>query len=128
MDVNEAGRMADEMIAGEVARQDKMWGAANERTDSSKGQLFHAGLAQQMALLNKQNGDPAAFAIPPHIYPADWGGFRDYGSDVANLVVAAAFIRQEIKRKIAAGEDTTRTSRNPVTQAYPGDQPNTYTA
>lgn len=48
---------------------------------------------------------------------------QDYGSDVANLAVAAAYIRQEIKRLIAHGADTTRTSRDPATQPYTGDQP-----
>lgn len=123
MDVNEAGKKADELIAAEVALQDKMWGAANERADSSRGQLFRAGLAQQIALHNKTIGFPNAFDNPPPLYPADWSGFRDYGSDVANLVVAVAFLRQEIKRKISNGEDTTRAKR-PASQPYTKDQPN----
>lgn len=88
-----------------------------------EGQLLRAGLAQLEALLLRRDGEADAFGAAPNIYPADWSGFRDYGSDVANLAVAAAYIRQEIKRLIAQGADTTRTSRDPATQPYTGDQP-----
>lgn len=118
-----AGLEADRIITGEIERQDAMWGVANERADSAKGQLFRAALAQQIALHNKIIGIPAAFDKAPAVYPSDWSGFRDYGSDVANLAVAAAFIRQEIKRLIASGADTTRKSRDPAAQPYTGDQP-----
>jgi hypothetical protein len=123
MDHSEAGRKADEIIAKEVAGQDKMWGVANERTDSAKGQLLKAGVSQGIALIDKRAGNPDAFAEPCDFYPADWSGFRDYGSDVANLAVAAAFLRQEMKRLIASGADTTRKSRDVATQPYTGDQP-----
>lgn len=123
MDHLEAGKKADELIAAEIEKQDRMWGVANERADSSHGQLLRAGLAQTIALHDRLEGDPDAFSIPPTCYPADWSGFRDYGSNVANLVVAVAFFRQEIKRRIALGEDTTRKSRDPVAQPYTGDQP-----
>jgi len=122
-DFETAAQDADAIIAGEVARQDKMWGVANERADSTQGQLLRAGMAQLDALQLRRDGEADAFADTPTIYPADWSGFRDYGSDVANLAVAAAYIRQEIKRLIAAGADTTRTSRDPATQPYTGDQP-----
>ena len=122
MDHASAGLKADEIIAKEVSGQDQMWGVANERTDSNSGQLLAAGLAQAHALYARRvTGEP--IKNPPSCYPTDWSGFRDYGSDVANLAVAAAFIRQEMKRLIAAGADTTRTSRNPATQPYVGDQP-----
>lgn len=123
MDHAAAGHKADEIIAKEVSGQDKMWGVANERTDANNGQLLGAGLTQLGALFERRAGNPDAFATPSTSYPADWSGFRDYGSDVANLAVAAAFIRQEMKRLIAAGADTTRTSRNVATQPYTGDQP-----
>ena len=123
MDHEDAGRQADEIIAKEVAGQDRMWGVANERADSSGGQLLRAGLAQMEALMLRQGGEADAFGAPPNIYPEGWSGFRDYGSDVANLAVAAAYIRQEMKRLIAQGADTTRTSRDPATQPYTGDQP-----
>lgn len=122
MDVNEAANKADFLIQGEIERQDRMWGAMNERADISRGQLMRAGMAQLMALHNKTIGFPEAFGAPPPVFPSDWSGFRDYGSDVANLVVAVAFLRQEIKRKIMAGEDTTRLSRRPD-QVYTKDQP-----
>jgi hypothetical protein len=123
MDANEAGRKADELIAAEVAGQDKMWGVANERADSTKGQLLEAGLAQVTALHRRRLGIIGAFDDAPAIYPDDWSGFRDYGSDVANIVVGIAYLRQEAKRLIAAGADTTRTKRNPVTQPYKAEQP-----
>lgn len=124
MDHAEAGRKADEIIAKEVSGQDKMWGFANERTDSNNGQLLAAGLAQAHALYERRvDGAPIDDKNLPSCYPEGWSGFRDYGSDVANLAVAAAFIRQEMKRLIAAGADTTRTSRNVATQPYTGDQP-----
>jgi hypothetical protein len=116
------GEQADAIIAREVAGQDKMWGVANERADSSSGQLLKAALAQGLALADKRNGDSEAFAKVPAIYPAEWSGFRDYGSDVANLAVAAAFIRQEIKRLLANGASTYRAPR-PATQPYGADQP-----
>lgn len=115
------GEIADDIIAREVAGQDAMWGRSNERADSSDGQLLAAGAAQAVALLNRRGGDKNF--VKPGIYPDDWSGFRDYGSDVANLAVAAAYIRQEIKRLVASGADTTRTSRNVATQPYTGDQP-----
>lgn len=120
------GKQADELIAAEVAKQDRMWGVANERADSSHGQLMHAAMAQLDALQDRIQGEPDAFEEVPPAYPDDWTGFRDYGSNVANLVVAAAYLRQEIKRRIANGEDTTRKSRDPATQPYTGDQPETY--
>lgn len=127
IDPYEAGLQADDLTKAEVERQDKMWGVANERADSNDGQLLRAGIAQLDAVLARRRGSPAAFTVVPTIYPEDWSGFRDYGSDVANLVVAASFIRQEIKRLIASGADTTRTSRNPQTQPYLGLGPTEYT-
>lgn len=117
-----AAAQADKLIAAEIERQDKMWGVANERAAVADGQLFHAGLAQLDALLARTAGDGWP-SDPPVIYPRDWSGFRDYGSDVANLVVAVAFLRQEIKRLIEKGESTTRAPRNYATQPYGGAQP-----
>lgn len=117
-----AGICADDIIASEVARQDAMWGRANNRADANSGQLLQAGLAQGIAVQQRRDlGTP--INEPPMVYPADWSGFRDYGSDVANLAVAAAFIRQEMKRLIASGAPTNRLSRDPVAQPYRGDKP-----
>jgi hypothetical protein len=113
LDVLEAERLADELITAELAKQNQMWGRTNERVDVSKGELFHAAMAQQDALWCRQLGDKDAFDDAPLIYPEGWSGFRDYGSDVANLVVAIAFLTQEVKRKLMNGEDYTRTSRRP---------------
>lgn len=125
--MKEAAAKADELIANEIARQDRMWGEANERADSSKRQLMHAAMAQLDLLDLKhmgENSESAVEIVKEMTYPQDWGGFRDYGSDVANLVVASAYLRQEIKRLIANGESTHRASRNPETQPYQGsDQP-----
>jgi hypothetical protein len=108
-----AGQQADQLIATEVAIQDRMWGEANERADSTRNQLMDAAMAQ-LVLLNAKLSDATAEEALDEAtiyYPEDWNGLRDYGSNVANLVVAAAFIRSEIKRRLLLGEDTTRAKR-----------------
>lgn len=121
----EAGALADKLIAGEVAIQDKMWGVGNDRADATEGQMQGAAMAQiGLVTLKSLTGISSETAVSlcwDEFYPKDWDGFRDYGSDVANLVVAAAYLRSEIKRKIAAGEDTTRAKR-PESQPYPTDR------
>jgi len=114
-----AGKLADHLIATEVAIQDKMWGDANERADTTGDQMMTAAMAQLVLLQRKLAGDPSdeAVKLAQEFYPSDWNGFRDYGSNVANLVVAAAFLRSEIKRRILGGEDTTRAKRG---EAYKG--------
>lgn len=121
-----AGLDADSFIREEVERQDVMWGVANDRADATAGQMAAAAMAQIGLVLLKDNNVPEEVALQitkQQFYPQTWGGFRSYGSDVANLVVAAAYLRQEIKRRIVAGEDTTRSSRDLKTQPYEGDQP-----
>lgn len=138
-----AGDLADGLIRTEIQVQDMMWGDANERADTSKGQLLAAGITQafavqseagrQRALRDNNPLDPMLPLAKMHtredvftaarntFYPPKWNGFRDYGSDVANLVVAAAYIRNEIKRRIADGESITRSKRG---QPYAGpDKP-----
>ncbi len=121
-----AGIKADDIIDAEVLIQDKMWGDANERADAMKGQLLLAALAQGL-FIAKVNDAPylkrevALEQARDAFYPKDWTGFRDYGSDIANLAVAAAYIRNEIKRRILKGEGTHRSAR---TVPYSGDQPN----
>lgn len=118
-----AGQKADALIAAEVAIQDKMWGVANDRADATDRQMMAAAMAQldlvALKRLGKLESHTALKLAYDDFYPKDWDGFRDYGSDVANLVVAAAFLRSEIKRLIAAGEDTTRAKRE-ESQSYPG--------
>lgn len=111
MDITQAAQTADELVSAEISLQNEKWGDLNERADATKRQLMHAAMAQLDALFDRHCGVEDAFDSPPEIYPEDWKGFRDYGSDVANLVVAAAFLLQEIKRLVYLGEDTTRTSR-----------------
>lgn len=122
MDTRDAGSIADQLIATEVAVQDKMWGDANDRADANGNQLLDAGLSQLVLLKCKLDGETPEEATKQAscFYPKDWSGLRDYGSNVANAVVAIAFLRSEVKRRIAAGEDTTRTKRG---EAYRGDQP-----
>jgi hypothetical protein len=115
-----AGDQAGALIETEVAVQDRMWGDANGRADSTDNQLIHAALAQVVvtqAILNNDE-DPVGVAKP--FYPTGWEGLRSYGSPVANLVVAAAYLRSEIKRRILLGEDTTRTKRG---EAYKASTP-----
>lgn len=125
-DAAKQGAIADTLIASEVNTQDKMWGDANERADSMKGQLLGAALAQAQAIHSvmayPHDTRKASFEIARlNYYPKDWGGFRDYGSDIANLVVAAAYIRNEIKRRLIKGESYHRAAR---TEPYQGpDQP-----
>jgi hypothetical protein len=114
---------ADRLVNAEVQNQNRMWGPTYERADSNNRELMLAGISQLVALDMKQRGDKAAFSVPPLGYPETWSGFRDYGSDIANLVVAAAFLHQEIARKLRAGEDYIRTPRDPKSQPYTGDQP-----
>lgn len=109
------GEMADELIATEVAIQDKMWGDANDRADATNNQLMAAAMAQLVLTSAKVEGEPVdvALKLGASFYPQNWSGFRDYQSNIANLVVAAAFIRSEIKRRLLLGEDTTRSKRHP---------------
>ena len=118
----EAGKTADQLIAAEVAVQDKMWGDANERAKADRGELLSAAVAQLTFVHDRDViggiAEESALALAKaRYYPSDWDGFRSYGSTVANLAVAGAYIRNEMKRLIAAGEDTTRTKRG---EAYPG--------
>jgi len=113
IDLYAAGNEADRLIATEVAVQDKMWGEGNERADAEKGQMLEAAVSQLVLVHELNDGEDQERAVAAGLgfYPEDWDGFRSYGSKVANLVVAAAFIRSEIKRLIYKGEDTTRTKR-----------------
>jgi hypothetical protein len=117
-----AGDQADALIEVEVAIQDSMWGDANERADSTNNQLLDAALSQIVVTKSLLEGVPTeeAVEIGMGFYPTGWTGLRSYGSTVANLVVAAAFIRSEIKRRVMAGEDTTRTKRD---EPYKGAAP-----
>jgi hypothetical protein len=122
LDVFEAERLTDELISAELAKQNQMFGRMDKRTDILNGEFQHAGMAQLDALFDRQNGEPGAFETPPEIYPEDWSGFRDYGSDVANLVVGVAFLTQEIKRKLLADEKYTRLARTSQ-QTFAADAP-----
>lgn len=125
-DLKTAGDLADSLIAKEVSVQDAMWGVANDRADALDGQMQDAAMAQIGLVVLKRKGFPSAEAVQlagNDFYPADWSGFRDYDSAVANLAVAAAFIRSEMKRLIAAGESTYRAPRNPEQVYAPNTTP-----
>jgi hypothetical protein len=119
VDVFEAERLTDELISAELVKQNQIWGRLNERTDVANGELQAAGMGQLDALWDRQRGIEDAFDEAPAVYPEGWSGFRDYGSDVANIVVAIAFFTQEVKRKLLAGEDYTRLARRPDQTFYP---------
>lgn len=122
MDVFNAEMLTDELISAELAKQNQSFGPMANRTDIQSGEFQLAGMAQLDALFDRQNNEPGAFDSPPEIFPQDWSGFRDYGSDVANLVVAVAFLTQEIKRKLLIGEDYTRLART-AQQPFAADAP-----
>jgi hypothetical protein len=54
-------------------------------------------------------------------YPDNWTGFRNYGVTY-NLVVAAAFLRNEIARRVSLGHDYSRAPRA-AAEVYTGDLP-----
>lgn len=114
-----AGQLADLLITREVMVQDQMWGESNERSDATEDQLIDAAMAQlsfvRLRDLDEDEG-VALQAAKEEFYPDNWDGFRSYGSRIANLVVAAAYIRSEIKRSLLKGEPIVRTKRNEVTQ------------
>lgn len=120
-----AGAKADSLLATEVAIQDKMWGLSNERAAADKSQMIYAAAAQLLLTVLKVEGitsKEATTLAKASFYPTSWDGFRDYGTEdgpiIANLVVAGAFIRSEIKRRLLAGEGYDRAPR-PKTETYP---------
>jgi hypothetical protein len=118
---------AEDLIKWEMELQDQMWGAGTDNIEAiNDGQFQRAAMGQLTALFEKENGDPDAFSSPPPIFPEDWdpGTFRDYGTGIANLVVAAAWLTQEIRRRLNNGESRKRSPRDPVRQPYVRVQPN----
>jgi hypothetical protein len=111
LDVLEAERIADELVTAELAKSSGMWGGANERSDVANGELFCAGLGQLDAIFDRRNGEEDAFDSPPMVWPEGWSGFRSYGEDIPNIVVAIAYLTNEVKRLLLAGEDYTRLER-----------------
>lgn len=100
------------LINAEIDKQIAMWGASNERADADNGELLQAGIAQLEGLYYKlDSGEWPAWT--PEVYPKTWGGYRDYGSNVANLVVAVAFLTNEAARRIGNAESTWRKPRTP---------------
>lgn len=115
MDSIAAERLALQLVTGEVGLQNGMWGDAERRKDIINGELLCAGMGQLDATFDRRNGfsDEDAFGDVPMIYPENWSGFRSYGGDIPNIVVAAAFLVQEIKRLLMNGEDPTRLACRP---------------
>jgi hypothetical protein len=113
LDVLQTERLIDELLTAELSLQNQKWGHLNERADVSNGELFCAALGQLDAIFDRRNGEPDAFESVPEVYPEGWSGFRSYGGDIPNIIVAAAFLLQEAKRLALAGEDYTRLARRP---------------
>ena len=115
MDVITAKHAARQLIQSETDIQDNMWGAANERADVTGPQLLKAALAQLALVDNREQhhmSEQSALELAKsQHYPKDWSGFRDYGTYIANLVVAAAYIEQEIKRRLMNGDSSVRRPR-----------------
>lgn len=93
--------LVEQLIAAEVAKQND----ATKHLDVSKGQMLGAAVAQASAIfvVNAAPEIPRerAFAEAElSFYPKDWSGFRDEGSDIANLIVAAALLRNEVRRRL----------------------------
>lgn len=113
-----ARETARNLIDSEVATQQKMWGEDVVRVDCADGQLVQA--AQASCLLTMLKADvgfvgtaqQAEKLAADAFYPANWSGFRDYG-DTYNLVVAAAFLQNEIARRVFVGDDYSRKPRAP---------------
>ena len=112
-----AGEDADKLIAAEIRKQDEMWGVTNDRADATDNQLTEAAMAQIVGVLYSTYSGGVGWPTAEDAgYPDSWSGYRRYsppGSGVADLVVAAAFIRQEIKRRILNGESKERVARRP---------------
>ena len=107
----ETNRLIDE----ELVVQRKKWGDTTGRDDATNGELAHAAEAQLAGL--RTYLETGTFPNPlPAPYPAGWSNGRDYGSPIANLVVAAAFLKNEIDRRLRLGEDSTRRARDPKTE------------
>ena len=122
------GEYVDSLIEREVNVQIAMWGT--NRPDNDKGQLLGAAMASAGAINTIRSvphplsaADRAlVFEQAKMFYPADWDptAFRDYGSDVANLIVAIAFLRNQVLDMVSKGEDTTRSKRGqPYTNVRP---------
>jgi hypothetical protein len=114
--------LAAKLVNDEAAIQVRMWADTDGKRPSGNRELMHAGIAHLQALDMKLDGFDWAFQAPPDIYPVGWSGFRDYDSNVANLVVAAAFIQSEIAARILNGESTYRAPRS-KTDIYTAIQP-----
>jgi hypothetical protein len=115
--IEAAARFARTLIATEVGIQNKMWEDDNARADNANGELMCAAMASldlvQIKEVGKLDSKTAVLIARDDFYPPNWSGFRDYGTRIANLVVAAAFIENEIKRCLVNGEDWTRAKREP---------------
>lgn len=121
--ITAAAAFARELIAAEVAIQDRMWESDNGRADCQESELMRAAMASLDVVALKEIGKleshTAVKIAQDDFYPENWSGFRDYGTKIANLVVAAAFIQNQIKLELYKGEDWTRAKRQPEQQYNP---------
>lgn len=115
-----ANYRARDLIVNEIKRRNDLG-----YPTATRGQLLNAAMAYMHAIESVTNNvlDRTRVSIFDAClacyYPADWHGFHDQGSDVANLVVAAAFLQQEIARRLSLGEASFRTEPAKVTPPVP---------
>lgn len=107
---------ASDAVTEEIFRQNRMWGDLSERSDVDTGELLMAGIAHAEDAYHRDLGYTEE--VLPATYPFHPDCFRNYGSKFATLVVAAAFIHQELAHLILEGADTTRRPRDSA-EAYP---------
>ena len=125
------GALGVSIIAAEVSVQNEKWGEDHTNSPAyANRQLIGAAIAQAYALSLKTSAEgPDAnldsgstyFSDDAAYWPRDWQGMRDYGSDIANLAVAGAWIAQEIGRLAALGQSQYRRPRGteePYTGKY----------
>lgn len=108
-------KYALKLIKGEYDKQVELWG--DDRDDSDNGEMAQAAMAQIGIAIMRDVGVADAAAVSSaeeQYFPDEWTGLRNYspdGSNVANLVVAAAYLQNEIKRRLKNGEDPRRVIR-----------------
>lgn len=115
---------AMELVRTELNVQMRMWGKNNERADSVNREMMDAAMAQLDLVKIKSAGlrsREATKIAHEDFYPQNWDGFRDYGTDSANLAVAAAYLVSEIARLLLSGKDYERAARD---QSYTTASPN----
>ena len=118
------GQYVIDDVLREMIVQLKMWGA--DRADNQSDELIGASIASAAAIhyarLSTSSRENCFADAKSLFYPRNWSpdAFRDYGSDYANLAVAAAYLLNQMLIMRTKGEDMTRSKRGePYVQASP---------